>query len=199
MTAIYVLPFNPVKNNLSAAINTYMTPLFLQNWQLFAPDPLSSTVYIYVQAKDEQGNESSWVDISSQLYDYNHKNRFSPYNRLVRLGSGAYLQATHVDELANRVEQKKLSNGISENEENLNEEKDLSEYQKDGIQKLYNLGWYYVMSENTNENVESIRVRISREQPVPFTERKNSNYEREETYFTFDWEPVNELRGGSRN
>lgn len=184
ITAIYVLPFNPIKNKINNPIISYMHPFFAQNWQLFAPNPLSRDTYIYVQVRDKGGKETNWIDISTPLYDANHKNRLSPINTLVRLGTGAYMQTVNENELMNKIELKKsMENPSSENKNN----KELTDHQKDGIQMLYNLGQYYADSYFQNIDIKELRVRVLRTEPIPFSKRNNQDYEREQTYITYNW------------
>ncbi|NPC91741.1 DNA-directed RNA polymerase subunit beta [Bacillus sp. WMMC1349] len=187
LTALYVLPFNPIKNKINAPILAYMHPLFAQNWQLFAPNPLSRDTYVNVQVRDKNGEESSWIDISTPLYDANHKNRISPINTLVRLGTGAYMQTVNEDKLMNKIELKKSMENPHLESQN-NKDKELTDYQKDGIQMLYNLGQHYAEIYFKNQNIEELRVRVLRTEPIPFSKRNNQDYERKQTYITYDWE-----------
>nr|WP_258469497.1 DUF5819 family protein [Priestia megaterium] len=190
VTAFYVLPFNPIKNKINAPIFSYMHPFFAQNWQLFAPNPLSRDTYVNVQVRDKYGEESNWIDISTPLYDANHKNRLSPINTLVRLGTGAYMQTVNEDELMNKIELKKsMENPDSESQNN--NDKELTDYQKDGIQMLYNLGQHYSETYFKNQDIEELRIRVLRTEPIPFSKRNNQYYEREQTYITYDWKKYN--------
>ncbi|MEI1420639.1 DUF5819 family protein [Bacillus cabrialesii] len=187
VTAFYVLPFNPIKNKLNAHIISYMHPFFAQNWQLFAPNPLSRDTYVNIQVRDKNGKESEWIDISTPLYDANHKNRLSPVNTLVRLGTGAYMQTVNENELMNKIELKKsMKNRNSESQKN--KAKELTDHQKDGIQMLYNLGQHYAKIYFKNQDIEELRVRVLRIEPIPFSKRNNQDYERKQTYITYDWE-----------
>lgn len=108
VTALYVLPFNPLSYKYNKQIESYMNPLFTQNWQLFAPNPLSQSVYVNVQIKDIEGRESKWIDFTTPLLEANHKNRFSPVNTVVRLGQSAYLQSVHIDPLTEKIATKNI-------------------------------------------------------------------------------------------
>ena len=193
MTALYVLPFNPISHKLNKAVNSYINPLFTQNWQLFAPEPLSSTIYVYVQAKDKQGEESEWIDISSPLYEANHKNRFSPVSMLNRLGTGAYLQAVHIDQLTYKIEQKTTENSDDHTQEN--QVKELTNYQRGGIQQLYNLGMYYATNFFDQKSIDMIRVRVESKHAIPFSQRNNKAYEQKKSYITQEWISVSKLKG----
>lgn len=193
ITALYILPFNPISYKLDKPVNLHINPFFAQNWQLFAPTPLSDTIFVYVQVKDKQGEESKWIDISTPLYEANHKNRFSPANMLVRLGTGAYIQSVHIDQISYKIEQKmpeNIDNNIEENQV-----RELTNYQRDGIQKLYNLGLYYAINYFGEKSIDMIRIRIESEHPIPFSERNNKAYEQKKSYIRQEWISVSDLKG----
>lgn len=183
LTALTVLPFNPIKNKLNTYVTSYMEPVFAQNWKLFAPNPLSNNYYVNVQIKDKSGNKSKWIDISTPLYEKNHTNRISPINKVVRLGTSAYMQSIQVDELSEKIRQKEVEQGQDTN----NEERDLTDYNKDGIQQLYNLGYYYAQKQFKESEIDEIRIRVLNEEAIPFSERNNEDFERKRTYVTYDW------------
>lgn len=191
MTAIHVLPFNPITYKIGKMVDNYTYPLFNQNWQLFAPEPLSNTIFVYVQVKDKLGEESKWIDISSPLYEANHKNRFSPVNILTRLGTGAYLQAIHVDPIAYKIEQKMDKKSEGYDLSNM----ELTNYQKDGFQKLYNLGLYYAENYFEKNSIDMIRIRVEMKHAIPFSKRNDKSYEQEMSYITKEWINVSKLKG----
>lgn len=191
MTALHVLPFNPITYKIGKIVDFYTYPLFNQNWQLFAPEPLSNTIFVYVQVKDKHGEESKWIDISSPLYEANHKNRFSPVNNLTRLGTGAYLQAIHVDPITYKIQQKMAEKSDDNNLSN----RELTNYQKDGFQKLYNLGLYYAENYFEKNSIDMIRIRVETKHSIPFSKRNDKNYEQEISYITQEWVTVSKIKG----
>jgi Family of unknown function (DUF5819) len=65
-TFLYNAPANPVAQKYAGPLRDWMTPLFTQNWQLFAPDPLSEN--IDVQARGSvagDGRVTAWRDLSA--------------------------------------------------------------------------------------------------------------------------------------
>lgn len=65
-TFLYNAPANPVAQKYAGPLRDWMTPLFTQNWQLFAPDPLSEN--IDVQARGSlvgDGRITDWRDLSA--------------------------------------------------------------------------------------------------------------------------------------
>jgi hypothetical protein len=67
MTFLYNAPTNPVSAKYQAQINWWMSPLFNQDWHLFAPDPQSSNIDVQVRARLAAGGAvSGWIDLSVQ-------------------------------------------------------------------------------------------------------------------------------------
>jgi hypothetical protein len=64
-TFLYNAPANPVSQRYSAPLNTWMTPIFAQNWQLFAPNPLSEEIDVQARASlAGNGQLTAWQDLS---------------------------------------------------------------------------------------------------------------------------------------
>lgn len=87
MTALYLTPPNPVKQAWFQPMMKYMDPLFMQNWQLFAPNPVSQHQNIFVKAKWKdpqtgQIKETPWCDVSQPLIAHIQRDRFSNDGRL---------------------------------------------------------------------------------------------------------------------
>lgn len=183
LTALYVLPLNPVKAKEGQLINGYMQPLFTQNWQLFAPDPLSNNIYVFLQAQYSNGEESEWYDLSSESYKSNQERRISPNNRLVRIGTSAFLQSMRKDETL-----EKLKGKISEEKiKALEKEHGMDEYQKHGIEILYNYARPYAAKLPDTEDIEKIRVRVLVEEAIPYSNKDNPEAIPEKSHVTFDW------------
>lgn len=65
-TFLYNAPANPVSQKYAGPLRAWMTPVFSQNWQLFAPNPLSEQ--IDVQARGSlagSGRVTAWRDLSA--------------------------------------------------------------------------------------------------------------------------------------
>lgn len=93
LTAVYVMPTNPMnaawRRLLDATVGTY----YSQNWQLFSPEPLTENYALYIlPLTDAQAATAStqglphdgWFDITSPLLVRFQENRFSAYDRLAR-------------------------------------------------------------------------------------------------------------------
>lgn len=65
-TFLYNAPANVVSKRYSAQISWWMSPLLTQNWQLFAPDPISEN--LTVDARASVGGDATvtpWLDLSA--------------------------------------------------------------------------------------------------------------------------------------
>jgi hypothetical protein len=82
LTLIYLLPLNPITLRLAPLLDGYMTPLFTQDWRLFAPNPIDETrvLLLACRLRAAQGTtvETAWVDISTPLWAAQARQRFSP-------------------------------------------------------------------------------------------------------------------------
>ncbi|MFJ4094125.1 DUF5819 family protein [Kitasatospora sp. NPDC089913] len=87
-TALYNTPFNPVRESLAGPLDAYMSPLFAQDWHLFAPNPISEDSGLLVRATVVDGNGESvttpWADVTTPHLDKLHQERFWP-SRVDRL------------------------------------------------------------------------------------------------------------------
>jgi hypothetical protein len=65
-TFLYNAPANAVSEKYASQVSTWMNPLFAQNWQLFAPNPISENVELRARASmSANGRITPWVDISA--------------------------------------------------------------------------------------------------------------------------------------
>ena len=93
LTVLYVMPVNPIKPSiqplLAATIGTY----FPQNWNLFAPNPVSSDLAFLVlpltasmarEAAEGRMPSEGWYDLSTPLWEHFQQNRLTAYDRLAR-------------------------------------------------------------------------------------------------------------------
>ena len=183
LTALYVLPLNPVQAKGVQFINGYMHPLFIQNWQLFAPNPLSDNFYVFLKAQYSNGEESEWYDLSSQSYKTNQERRISPNNRLVRIGTTAFLQSVRKDETLEQLKGK-----ISDEELiALEEERGITKFQEQGIDFLYSYAKPYVSKLPNSGDIEKISIRVLIEEAIPYSKKDNPEAQPERTHITFDW------------
>ena len=167
-----VMPMNPISNKHKKDINEYMQPLFVQNWHLFAPDPVShnESIQIKVGIKDEI--QSDWIDITTPLIDEMHKNYFSPLNRMARISTGVISEVTGEEELVLDYRKKlEESNDKKEVVKELDKQREEKFKQSEII--LYRYGSSYAKYLFPNEAIEDIEIRILRQGNTPFSKRKD--------------------------
>ncbi|RIL26950.1 hypothetical protein BUY98_14775, partial [Staphylococcus gallinarum] len=80
-----VMPLNPITNKMGSFVNTYVNPVFTQNWNLFAPDPIDNNTAIQVKYTETNNKKSEWIDVTSSMIKEMHVNYISPYNRISRM------------------------------------------------------------------------------------------------------------------
>jgi hypothetical protein len=66
-------PSNSVSASLTSSVSWYNAlwtnePFLEQNWQLFAPNPLSTNPELKVRARSASGQQSGWFDLTGQDY-----------------------------------------------------------------------------------------------------------------------------------
>jgi hypothetical protein len=75
------LPSNPITFAASDVVERYVHPLFVQNWNFFAPEPISTTVTVWARAAtcDRHGHctPTAWHDISDPLIESERQNRLT--------------------------------------------------------------------------------------------------------------------------
>lgn len=99
MTALSLIPLNPVKLRSLGLVQAHMIPFFAQNWRLFAPDPVNSHQVLMVNCNDPQSTEfdSAWLDITTPVVEIIQRNRWTPMSRVQHLHSTAIRMAIHQD------------------------------------------------------------------------------------------------------
>jgi hypothetical protein len=93
LTILYVSPWNPLRNTVYPFLNATIGTYFSQNWNLFAPIPISADFSLLVRplTSDEfkiaqaHGLPSNgWYDLSAPMWTAFQHNRFSAYARMGR-------------------------------------------------------------------------------------------------------------------
>lgn len=96
MTILYVLPVNPLSVAHESLLDETIGAYLSQDWQLFAPNPLS-TNYSLLVCPDESGTSApsdckEWYDITEPLWRCSHRYFFSAFGRLARVQGGPLLE-----------------------------------------------------------------------------------------------------------
>ncbi len=97
---LHVAPSNEISKRYSGQIDAWINPLFEQNWQLFAPDPETSTRQISVRTRttttEGAAQVSDWFDLTAVDYSAVKHHAFPSHinHNMLRRAWVAYLQ-TH--------------------------------------------------------------------------------------------------------
>jgi hypothetical protein len=103
MAMILAGPLTPIKFDVGGAASM-LNPYFSQNWQLFAPDPVSDERGVIARFECD-GRVTSWTDITSRAIARTQASRFFP-PRESRIVSNAVLQRFAQDDLTKRLSEK---------------------------------------------------------------------------------------------
>src|SRR4051794_17762784 len=56
MTLVYLMPLNPIVLRVAPVVDGYMVPWFVQDWHLFAPNPINETHMLLVSCRLQKAN-----------------------------------------------------------------------------------------------------------------------------------------------
>lgn len=83
-------PITPLTLVHGERANRVLSPYVSQNWQLFAPDPISEDRGIAAQVRCADGAESPFVDVTTPTVEAVHRSRFFP-SRMSRVVSNGIM------------------------------------------------------------------------------------------------------------
>lgn len=86
-TILYLLPNNPLTIRYAPWVDAYMSPAFVQNWNLFAPEPATSGLNVVYRCGHEK-NWSDWKDTLSSLTSNHARTRFTPRGKILYIYQG---------------------------------------------------------------------------------------------------------------
>jgi len=86
IVALFVAPDNPISHTHKQEISDYIYPLFSQNWNLFAPNPINSNhtlefQFHFINEKNDT-THSAWYDVLSSVSSTRKSLYFSPLQRI---------------------------------------------------------------------------------------------------------------------
>lgn len=196
---IYNAPSNPVQAKFKKQISMYIDPVFTQNWRLFAPRPVMTNQYYYTKARldDGTGNieETGWIDLTKYMYAKNHKNRFTPFNRLLRIPRGAYTLTAEHDESIIRIMQKINAGELEEKDYDHLINNEVKKTNRELANNIINrFAESQLVGSFPDKKIVEFKVLLVESSPIPFSEKDNKNYEQEEISIEFEWtKPQNVL------
>ncbi|MGH3432869.1 MAG: DUF5819 family protein [Thermocrispum sp.] len=99
MVLLHVAPDNVVSRQYDEALDGYIRPEFVQNWKLFAPEPLHTNARVEARARlrgqDGALSTTGWIDVSAAEIEMTRYNLVPSHARnQLRKGWRIYLQ-TH--------------------------------------------------------------------------------------------------------
>ncbi len=83
MVQLSNMPMSPLKLQYGDLIEHYVDPLFTQNWQLFAPQPIDEDIALMVRGRFRdprtgRSQTTQWLNVTESLIDQVRKNRLTP-------------------------------------------------------------------------------------------------------------------------
>jgi hypothetical protein len=76
---------NPIGYVYKKEIKAYVDPLFTQNWNLFAPNPIASNQTLllrFTMYNNGDSTKTEWLDIKKNIHDERKRNFWSPLQRM---------------------------------------------------------------------------------------------------------------------
>ncbi|HDR4465169.1 DUF5819 family protein [Bacillus hominis] len=191
ITLIYNTPSNPIKAKYNKQLSAYMDPIFTQNWRLFAPAPVTTNSKFFVKAKIKSDNDTTttgWIDIVDYMIKENQENRFTPYNRLLRIPRGAFALRQESDDTMQEVI-KKINNGKLDKEEykHLVENERSKNAEKISNNLLNRYAEAHLKSAYPNKDIIEFKVLLVESNPIPFSKKEEKNPNNEKRYIELDW------------
>lgn len=191
MTAIYLMPVSPAKLRLAPLAQAYMSPLFVQDWHLFAPDPDSSTrvwmVSCRIRGPDGATRETPWADITTPYRQAHYRSRFGSADRLLRtLTSAGRLTYTMPPALAEII-----AHPANEGNGELMKAVDIAQERsrQDGVRALNRAASAHCDELHGPADVEAVRVRMAILRFPRFSQRHLPDAAGELSVHDYDWAP----------
>ncbi|MGW7456475.1 DUF5819 family protein [Streptomyces sp. NPDC054797] len=198
MTALYEMPFNPIKEKYGEEIDSYMLPYFAQDWHLFAPDPVDRDKGVLVRAKKLQPDGSTatteWVDVTSPTLQKLYGERLWPARDFrVAAGLPQLLESWRDPELEKIRNKKKGSDASSKGAKEVkdeNEDPPLSQHEKDSRDQAVRFAQSFASAHAAKlwgPDIESVQVRIVTNEFPRFSQRYAREAKGEVSYYDLAW------------
>lgn len=86
MELLFCLPPNPVGESARPLVLSYIRPYFEQYWNVFAPAPIESDIFVVARTRYVNGSATRWTNLSSALIEQVRHNTLSQYSTLKIVG-----------------------------------------------------------------------------------------------------------------
>ncbi len=87
-TFLYLSPPNPLTLQLWPVIDRIHQPFLVQNWHLFAPNPVRTNLVLAVRCRVGE-QVTPWRDPFTPLLARHHQNRITPMGKIIRIPQNA--------------------------------------------------------------------------------------------------------------
>lgn len=87
-TALHVSPMNPFSQQMWQPTQAWINPFFAQNWQLFAPDPVSTDTGLLVKGTTASGAGDEFLDITTPTLERKLHNPLPDHLHYTVTGAG---------------------------------------------------------------------------------------------------------------
>ncbi|MFC9319189.1 DUF5819 family protein [Streptomyces nigra] len=105
LAAFSQAPATPLKVQHFDKVKGYLNPYFVQNWMLFAPDPLADDRGVLARARCRDGSVTEYHDVTTAYVREAQESRFFP-SRMSRLVSAPMQSINATDPLLDRLREK---------------------------------------------------------------------------------------------
>ena len=127
---------------------------------------------LQIKAYYKNGNESKWLDSSNTIITKMHKNYISPYNRIGRIPETITSEMLAEDPIIDKIRKNYESENNSEALKKLN--KTYTKQYKRNLPKLIRFSSAYVKSTQIkSKDIDKLRLRIVKQEAVPFSKRNS--------------------------
>jgi hypothetical protein len=172
LTILYLAPDNLLKRRFSEPLQRYMDPLFAQNWQLFAPDPISQHRSLVIKAKYRDPatgeiRETLWMDITRPRVREIWENRLFNGSRALRFQTSAIAMYRSED----------------------------PDRKARGLRMLRRLALHFLNEETKLANVDKVKVRIVLNRFPRYPERQKPDQMGTLYFDETDWMTVRDVGG----
>lgn len=170
LTWLYNSPDNIAKITYDRQITGYFGQMLYQNWSFFAPNPIDQDTSLYARARDLDGKQTAWVDVTGPLLADLHRNRLSSYEFISTSVMNAVL-AAHND-LSTRRSRHDTSGAMSQYH----------------FRSLYRTGASVLRHLFPQNRFASIEIGLYQSEYPRFTHRTESNDRAKTALFPLAWE-----------
>ncbi|WP_073948470.1 DUF5819 family protein [Streptomyces kebangsaanensis] len=188
MAALSQAPLSPAKLVYGNRVAHYLDPYFSQNWQLFAPTPVSDNRGILARATCADGSVSEYYDVSARGLEKVRSSRFFP-SREVRVVSAQIQEITNSEEVLRRLRIRQANDKKTvlpplphEKATEAEAVKSLSRYAYDQMPTV------------CDGKVTKVQVRMYVETLPPWSERNSPSAEGKVMVKDFAWADTRDLR-----